>query len=86
MEWLPKLVDTFDSGVFSVRLAWAGYHGQMARSVLKILALVIAIIVSPAVLLGIAAVAVMTYFLTEMAYRLCMLVSRLGPTPTSIGR
>jgi len=79
MEWLPKLMDTFDSGVFSLRLAWAGYHGQIARNVLKIGAFGAAILISPAVL-GVFAVAVSTYFLAEMAYRLCILASRTGPT------
>lgn len=78
MEWLPKLLDTFDSGVFSLRLAWAGYLGQRAVSALKIGALGAAIVISPA-LLGVCVVAVATYFLAEMAYRVCLLATHASP-------
>jgi hypothetical protein len=78
MEWLPKLIDTFDSGVFSLRLAWAGYFGQRAVSAMKIGALGAAIVINP-VVFGVCAVAAATYFLAEMAYRLCLLATRASP-------
>lgn len=69
MEWIPKLLDTFDSSVFSLRLAWAGYHGHTARNVLKVGVVGCAVILSP-VVLGICVVALATYIFTELAYRL----------------
>ena len=77
MEWLPKLLDTFDSSVFSLRLAWAGYHGCAARNILKIGAVCSVAIVSP-VILGVGVVAVATFILTELAYRFCVLTGFFG--------
>lgn len=79
MEWLPKLVDTFDSGVFSVRLAWPGYYGHAARNLLKVGALGSAVVISP-VVLGICVVAVATFVLTELAFRFCAFTCRIGYT------
>lgn len=71
MERLPKLLDTFDSSVFLLRLVWAGYHGQTARNILKIGAICVAIVASP-IALGICLVALATYVLAELSYRLCV--------------
>jgi ABC-type siderophore export system fused ATPase/permease subunit len=81
MERFPKLLDTFDSSVFLLRLVWAGYHGHTARNILKIGAICFAVIVSP-IALGICIVAVATYIFTELTYRLCIFsgMVRLRPT------
>jgi len=71
MERFPKLLDTFDSSVFLLRLVWAGYHGQNARNILNSGAICFVIIASP-IALGICIVAVATYIFTELAYRLCV--------------
>lgn len=71
MERFPKLLDAFDSSVFLLRLVWAGYHGRTARNILKIGAICFAVIVSP-LALGICTVAVATYIVTELTYRLCV--------------
>ena len=83
MEWIPKLWDTFDSSVFSLRLAWPGYHGHVARNILKVGALGSIVIISP-VVLGICIVALATYVFAELAYRTCIFVG--GMVFAQIGR
>jgi len=79
MERFPKLLDTFDSSVYLLRLVWAGYHGRTARNVLKIAAVCFAVIASP-IALGICLVAIATYICTELTYRFCVFsgLVRLG--------
>ena len=81
MERFPKLLDTFDSSVFLLRLVWAGYHGRNARNVLKTGAICFAVIASP-IALGIFITAVATYIFTELTSRLCVYsgLSRLAQT------
>jgi hypothetical protein len=71
MERFPKLLDTFDSSVFLLRLVWAGYHGRTARSILQIGAICFAVIASP-IALAICGVALATYIVTELTYRFCV--------------
>jgi hypothetical protein len=75
MEWLPKLWDTFDSGVFSARLLLAGYHGNRAKGVLKFGVIGSALVAYPPLIL-VGAIAVATYLFTEMSYRVCIATSR----------
>ena len=76
MEWLPKILDTFDSSVFSLRLAWAGYLGNRFKFLLKVGAVGSAVVAYPAATVVLIA-AVSTYWITEMTYRGWLAASRV---------
>ena len=75
MERIPKLLDTLDSVLFALRLAWYGYAGTSVRGLAGAMLAGLALAQSP-VLRHVAIATVAAFLLAEFSYRVA---ARPGP-------